>query len=167
VSSVEIVYEVNLTDGIEVDVPLATLEQRMQLLIMEALDDLGLAIESAAKEKAGFKTGNLRRNITRTRAAFDATGAISAEVGVARTAPYGVWHHEGTGIFGKYKTRITPTAGNVLAWRDASVGGRMLFAKSVKGQKANPFMRDAYLLVKNTLADARMRKLAHDIGNLR
>jgi len=165
-SSIDIVYELDLKDGINVREPLSLLDQRVRSLIAEALDDVALAIEDVAKEKAGFKTGNLRRNILRERALLDSTGAINAHVGVARTAPYAIWHHEGTGIFGKYHRRITPTAGNVLVFRDSAKGGRLVFARSVKGQRANPFMRDAYLLVKNTVADARFRKLAHDIGNL-
>ena len=132
-------------------------------LIQDALDDIALFIEGDAKGRAGFRTGNLRRNINRVHAKETRPGHHEAVVGVSRTAPYGVWHHEGTGIFGARRRPIRPQTGNVLVF---SVGGRTVFARSVKGQRANPFMREAYRTAQATYAPGRVEKLRHDIGNL-
>lgn len=162
-SSIDIVYELDIADPGGFD-RMKNLPGQVSRLIEDALDDIALAIESDAKLRAGYKTGNLRRNIIRERAGRNSvTGLTQAVVGVARTAPYGIWTHEGTGIFGTYGRAIRPTSGNFLVF---SIGGRKIFARSVKGQRANPFMRDAFNNVRGGFAEGRLRKLAHDIGNL-
>jgi hypothetical protein len=132
-------------------------------LIREAIDDIALYSEGLAKAKAGFKTGNLRRNITRTRAHETRPNHHSAAVGVSRQAPYGVYTHEGTGIFGKHHRVITPHTGNVLVFR---IGNRVLFRPSVKGQRANPFIRDAYIETNMTYAPRRIDKLGRDLSQI-
>lgn len=89
--------------------------------------------------EAPFSTGNLNRSI---HANFAKQGL---EAKVKPTANYAHYVHEGTGIYGPKKRPITPRSASVLAF---SVGGQMVFAKSVKGQKANPFMKRAYDKVK-------------------
>jgi hypothetical protein len=74
---------------------------------------------------------------------------------------YAYWVHEGTGLYGKRKKRIFPKTKKVLAWTAAGIPrpgskyewkmlrmrGLAFIARSVKGQKPNPFlkkgMRDA------------------------
>lgn len=132
-------------------------------LIKGAIDDMLLEVEGLAKLKAGFKTGNLRRNITRNRASSTGTGQHEGSVGVSRQAPYGVWTHEGTGLFGTRHAPIRPHTGNVLHFR---IGGRTLFRPSVKGQRANPFIRDAFLEGNATYIPARVDKLGRDLADL-
>jgi len=133
-------------------------------LVRDAIDDLAMAIESVTKERAPHRTGNLVRNISHDLAHPLEPGHIEAQVGLRKQAPYGIWVHEGTGVFSRYHRKITPTTGNFLVFRTRS--GRTIFTKSVLGQRAQPFFREAFEIVTKTYAPARMRKLAHDIGNL-
>jgi hypothetical protein len=78
---------------------------------------------------------------------------------------YAYWVHEGTGLFGKRRKRIYPKKSKVLAWTAPGIprpqdkyGWKMLrmrklafIARSVKGQKPNPFL-------KKGMADAKRDK---------
>lgn len=64
---------------------------------------------------------------------------------VRPTAKHALWVHEGTGIYGPKKAPIRPTRKKVLAFE---IGGKQVFAKSIKGQKPNRFMKRAYNTVK-------------------
>ena len=132
-------------------------------LIEEALDDIALAMESEARQEAPFQTGNLRRNISRSKAEMTRPGHHEAKVGVMRTAPYAIWVHEGTGIFGSHRRPIRPRMGNIMAF---DILGHTVFTRSVKGQRANPFFRRAFNTVANSYAPARLERLKHELGNL-
>lgn len=54
---------------------------------------------------------------------------------------YGVFVHEGTGIYGPKGTPITPKQSKFLRWR--SKKGTYVYKPSVKGMMPNPFLRDA------------------------
>ena len=71
------------------------------------------------------------------------------KVGVRKiftTSGYGALLEIGTGIFGPRKQRIVPKRAKVLSWKDAS--GKRIYAKSVKGRPATPYMRPALEAVK-------------------
>lgn len=53
---------------------------------------------------------------------------------------YAIYNVKGTGLFGPRGRRITPKNGKVLAFR---IGGQLVFARSTKGQKPNPFLVNA------------------------
>lgn len=53
---------------------------------------------------------------------------------------YGTYVEFGTGLFGPLHRRITPKSGKVLAWMGPE---GMLFARSTKGMKAQPFFNPA------------------------
>ncbi|MBU4278178.1 MAG: hypothetical protein KKC30_15665 [Proteobacteria bacterium] len=88
-----------------------------------------LAIESVAVEEAPHATGNLVNAIT----VEQAQGG--GHVFVSGAAPYGVYVHEGTGIWGPNKKRIRPVNKKALYWPGAAHP-----VASVAGQKPNPFM---------------------------
>jgi hypothetical protein len=52
------------------------------------------------------------------------------------------WIHDGTGIYGPRRTPIRPTRAKRLVFKPKG-SKRIVFAKSVKGMKANPFLKDA------------------------
>ena len=133
-------------------------------LIRDALDDIALFAESDAKQNAGFKTGALRRAIVKDRATKVGPDTWNAAVGVSRQAPHGLWHHEGTGIYGSRGLPITPTRGRYLVFR--GMAGNLVFAKSVRGQRANPYIRDAWLLTARTYVPIRVKKLENDLARL-
>ena len=49
---------------------------------------------------------------------------------------YAAFVHEGTGLYGPMHRRITPSQASVLAFVS---GGKQVFAKSVSGQRPNPY----------------------------
>ena len=77
------------------------------------------------------------------------TGAMLRTT-VARSSPrswsiqYGhkrsLWHHYGTGIYGKRRRRIKPVHATMLRWQH---GGRTVFARSVEGVQKRPLVPQA------------------------
>lgn len=53
---------------------------------------------------------------------------------------YAIYNVKGTGIYGPRGRRITPKHGKYLVFR---IGGQLVFARSVAGQRPNPFLVDA------------------------
>ena len=54
---------------------------------------------------------------------------------------YGVYVHDGTGIFGPKGQPITPKMSKFLRWKTKK--GTVVYATSVKGMRPNPFLKDA------------------------
>lgn len=54
---------------------------------------------------------------------------------------YGLFVHEGTGIYGPKGSPIVPIKSKFLRFKIKH--GRYIYAKSVKGMQPNPFLRDA------------------------
>jgi hypothetical protein len=160
---VDVEIAINRAGARELELKLREQGLTLGHMIQDALDDVALFAEGEAKSHAPRKTGNLVRNIGRDRAEMTRPHHYSAAVGVARTAPYGIWVHEGTGLFGRMRRPIRPLVGNVLAF---DVMGRSVFARSVKGQRANPFMREAYRVTRDTYLPARMKRLAEEVGGV-
>ena len=118
----------------------------------EFMNKVALAVVAEAKRQVPRKTGNLGRSIT-----VGSVDKKSATVEVR--AKYARWVEEGTGIYGPRKQKIVPKSKKALRWtgggasrvrlsgRSRVVGGQALgqaiFAKSVKGRKATPFLRPA------------------------
>jgi HK97 gp10 family phage protein len=90
------------------------------------------AVEATAVEEAPKARGNLADSI---RKYIEGSRAV-----IAPQARYAFFVHEGTGIYGPYKTPIVPKTKKALAFR---IGGKTIIRRSVKGQKANPFMARA------------------------
>lgn len=91
------------------------------------------AAESIEVQEAPVLTGNLRKLIT----SFVKGEGADAIGFVIPTAPYSEFVHRGTGIYGPYGTPIVPKSAKALAFE---YGGRKIVRKSVKGQRANPFV---------------------------
>lgn len=100
-------------------------EQRVRRGTLASL----LLIESYAVEVAPHATGNLVNAIT-----IEQTDS-GGKVFVSGAAPYGVYVHEGTGIWGPKKKRIYPVNKKALFWPGAAHP-----VASVAGQKPDPFM---------------------------
>lgn len=54
---------------------------------------------------------------------------------------YGLYVHDGTGVFGPKGAPITPKKGKYLRWR--AKNGAFTYAKKVLGMRPNPFLKDA------------------------
>lgn len=97
-------------------------------------------VSNSAVDKAPRRYGTLKRSIFSQ--FTSSVGKFSGKVVQDGTvAKYGKWVNEGTGIYGPNKSPIVPVTKPFLAWKDYSGGWHR--AKSVKGQKAQPFMEPA------------------------
>lgn len=92
-----------------------------------------LRAERKAKQEVPVRQGMLQSSI------HTKIGNLSASVTPEKD--YAIYVHEGTGIYGKYRRPITPKNKKALAF---TINGRKVFARSVKGQKANPFMQRSF-----------------------
>lgn len=110
-------------------------------------DRVGHDVVNEAKRECPVDEGTLRGSITHV-STVDSRGA---KVVVGSPLPYAEYVHEGTGIHGPKGTPIVPVTKKALKFKWDGPGGAVrskdkrgyVFAKSVKGQKPNPFLARA------------------------
>jgi hypothetical protein len=97
-----------------------------------------------AKKLVPRATGNLGRTI-RVGTVTDKSAQVVA--GGTSSVGYARYVEEGTGIHGPRKRRITPRRARMLSWvaggsrrTGRGPGARRIFAKSVAGRKATPYL---------------------------
>lgn len=99
---------------------------------------VAIRVHNEARRLCPVDTGNLRRTI-----GYSIHGAtpetMSARVG--SNAHYALAVEKGTGIYGPKGQPITPKKSNVLVF--PGKGGTVVYARSVRGRKATPFLRPA------------------------
>jgi len=94
--------------------------------------NLVATVESLAVRYAPVKTSNLARSRTTSVSEDGNKGSLSF------TAPYAMFVHEGTGLFGIYHRRIVPKTKKAMFWPGARHP-----VKSTAGMKGNPFATKA------------------------
>lgn len=114
---------------------------------------VGSEVANLAKTKtAPIKTGNLKKDIRVIN-----VSSKSVTIGNTLKASYAKFVHGGTGIYGPKKRKITPKKARALK---TPYG----FRKSIKGQKPNPYLKNAFNeYVKSGLKRA-TNSLAKEIG---
>ncbi len=95
-------------------------------------------IEAEAARRAPEHTSNLINSISTE---IHGKG-YDTEAEIKATAPYAIFVHEGTGIFGPRQAPIRPVHAKAL--RFTTPDGLTFFRKSVKGMKGRPFLRQAF-----------------------
>jgi hypothetical protein len=108
----------------------------------------GVNVQNRAKrnlerQPRRIDTGNLRSDIHVQLLSLGGKPAIR----VGFNLFYGVFVHDGTGIYGPKGTPITPRVSTYLRWKPK--GGGWMYAKSVKGMRPNPFLADAVVAAKD------------------
>jgi hypothetical protein len=106
----------------------------------------GIKVQSRAKRNLGGSTGSGPRRVD--------SGLLRATLGtqlrsdggdlvmrVGSGLYYSLWVHNGTGLYGPRHTWIVPKAKKFMRWTDK--GGKVHFAKRVKGMKPNPYLKNA------------------------
>jgi hypothetical protein len=88
-------------------------------------------------------------------------GSVTATVELNPAVPHGKWVHEGTGIYGPHRTPIVPVRKPHLVFH---IGSRKFILKSVKGQKAQPFLTEAYAYVNTVYVPAKLAELRGEIS---
>lgn len=85
-----------------------------------------------------------------------------AELSIAKDPEYAIWVHDGTGIYGPKKKpyhAIPPNKYMTFYYPKAFRANKHFRLKTVLGQQAQPFLRDAYLLIEKTYIPARIELL--------
>ena len=96
-------------------------------------------------------TGQLRSSIQVRLLARFGRPAVRIGTGVKHAR----WVHDGTGIYGPRRRKITPKRASVLVFPAgkyaAGIGGKKgkIFARSVKGMRRNQFLKDALSAAKD------------------
>lgn len=116
----------------------------------------GLRVTTRAKRLCKADQGRLRGSIMATMVRTTSQGQEVTAVEVGTTVKYARAVHDGTGIYGPTGIPITAKHGALLVFTPRKSAGTFVkradrvrvFARSVKGQRPNPFL-------KNALPDAR------------
>jgi HK97 gp10 family phage protein len=108
----------------------------------------GLRVQARARRRAPANSGRLRGSIEVATVPRVVSGVSTYGVIVGTNLKYARWVHDGTGIYGPHRTPIRPTHSSQLVFKGRN--GKMIHVSQVKGQRANPFL-------KNALAAARGR----------
>ncbi len=103
-------------------------------------------VQSAAKRNLGGGTlsGPKRIDTGRLRASIDVEliKRVKLAARIGTNVEYALFVHEGTGIYGPKHTPITPKTSRYLQFKPRG-SSDFVYAKSVKGMKANPFLVNA------------------------
>lgn len=106
----------------------------------------GLKVEAQAKRNLAGANGRPKRIDTgQTRASINTRLVTYRTLPAARVGSplrRATWIHGGTGIYGPRRQPIRPTRAKRLRFKPKG-GNRVVYAKSVEGMKANPFLTDA------------------------
>lgn len=114
---------------------------------------------SEAQHIVPVRTGNLRRTIRLGRVTDTSAQVIA---GGSRSVGYARYVEQGTGLYGPKHARITPKHAKLLSWvgggsrlTGRGKGSRRVFARSVAGRKATPYLLPGVkaALAKSGLAD--------------
>lgn len=112
----------------------------------------GLKVETQAKRNLAGANGRPKRIDTgQTRASIFTRLVTYKTMPAARVGSplrRAVWIHGGTGIYGPRRQPIRPTRAKRLVFKPKGAN-RIVFARSVKGMKANPFLSDALSAAKD------------------
>lgn len=107
----------------------------------------GIKVQSQAKRNLGGNTGSGPRRIDHglLRASIGtqlATYGDELAVRVGTNVYYGLWVHDGTGIYGPRHTPIRPKQAKALRffWKKE---GRWVVTKSVRGMRPNTYLKSA------------------------
>lgn len=103
-----------------------------------ALYRRGVHVQSRARQLCPVDTGRLRSSITVEMTSN--RNRLACRVGT--NVKYALLVHDGTGIYGPKSRPIQPTHAQVLAFTPRG-GDAVVFASSVRGSPAVPFLREA------------------------
>lgn len=127
-------------------------------LLKDTLSDIKDEMKRVAHERIPIgETGKLREfGIGEFGPTKIGPGIYRAGIGLRREPFYGIFVHDGTGIYGPRRSPIVPRTAPYLKF---TIGNRTFRLKSVKGQEPQPFMTEAFEIVDRTYVPARLEKL--------
>lgn len=120
-------------------------------------------VANSAVGKAPRRYGTLKRSIYPQ--VNPNIGKFSGKVIQDGTvASYGKYVNEGTGIYGPHGAPIVPVTKPFLAWKD--YGGGWHRARSIRGQKAQPFMEPALQENRDTINQMFKEKISKFLNSV-
>lgn len=134
----------------------------------EAAQDVINFAEYQATANAPARTGNLKRSIRGSKVKrYGNTFIGEVSVGVF----YGKWVESGTGLHGPFGTPVRPRVANFMVWKEFNPMVRpgqeaTVFARWTRGQKAQHYMRRAYLATERIYQPARLEVLGEQLRRI-
>lgn len=102
----------------------------------------GLRVQTDAKRRVDVLTGHTRNSINIANVEQVVNGFSVTGVRVGSSLELAQLIHRGTGIYGPRGAPITARSGKLLVFTDRRTG-RLVFARSVRGRRPNPFLKRA------------------------
>lgn len=128
--------------------PLESVVKKWSTAVREIEKDISDTIDSQAKryltiqqQEAPRKTGKFASGMTTENFISVQTNKVNAGFVAKSPLPLARWHKRGTGIYGRRKRRIVPRKAKTLRFE---IGGRVIFARSVRGIQKNPYHSRAF-----------------------
>ncbi len=126
-------------------------------LLKDALSDIKDKMAAEARDQIPVETGELKATgIGEFGPTKIGPGRWVAGVGLKKDPFYGIFVHDGTGIYGPRKSRIYPRTAPYLKF---TIDNRTFRVRSVAGQEAQPFMDRAFEIVNARYVPARVERL--------
>lgn len=129
---------------------------RLSLVLQRGLNRVAREVATAAKARAPYRKGDLRRAIFWEPSSDPSMPASAVVVPTINGVPYGLFVHEGTGIYGPRGAPIRPVRASVLRFevpgglRPTKSGkyrrgpSQVVYAPEVRGTPPDPFLLDAF-----------------------
>lgn len=102
--------------------------------VFQEVERYSRLVANRAKQLVGVDSGRLRSSIQHT-VTVEGTRVVGT---IGTVLEYGLYHHQGTGIYGPTGRPIRPVRARVLVFRGR--GGSRVFAHQVQGSPPNPFL---------------------------
>lgn len=122
----------------------------------DGIKDATSFLNQKAVENAPRKHGTLRRSITSE--VSELSGKVIQRSSVA---PYGMYAHDGTGIYGNHHSPIVPKSKKVLKFK---IGNTIFYRRSVKGQEGKFYMKKASEEGKDGVKERVIRAIKKALG---
>lgn len=134
---------------------------KAQRLLRDTIEDIADEIETLAKEKVPVDGGVLRqhpvdRRDLKRRVQGPGGLVVKTELSVPSEPKYAKWVHDGTGIYGPHGTPIVPRKAPFMVF---SIDGKWFRKREVKGQQAQPYLREALEEASHTIIPIRLAEL--------
>jgi hypothetical protein len=107
----------------------------------------GYRVQSRAKQNLSGSTGSGPKRVDTGRLRASITVQLVRRMGypavrIGTNVKYGMWVHDGTGLYGPRHSYIYPKTKRYMRWRPKGSQG-YVYAKRTKGMRGNPFLTEA------------------------
>lgn len=107
----------------------------------------GYRVQSRAKQNLSGSTGSGPKRVDTGRLRASITVQLVRRMGypavrIGTNVKYGMWVHDGTGLYGPRHSYIYPKTKRYMRWRPKG-SQAYVYAKRTKGMRGNPFLTEA------------------------